>query len=141
MNLQLVDLTGVKLDEDIYQVTIPTATGPIAVYPSHEDLVTLAEPGVLAVRRNEDDRDEMLEYFAISGGVVQITHDTTRILVDEAEYSDDILEDESLAALERAKELKKNSKDQVELERAGELIDRHAVRLKVAELRRTRRNR
>lgn len=140
MNLQLVTLTGTKLDQEVYEVTIPTENGPIAVFPSHEPLVTLAVPGALAVRRNKDDSDAQLQYLAISGGVVKISHTNVQVLVDEAEHDEDIHENESKAALELALEMRKNAKDQVELERAAELIDRHAVRLKVAELRRKRRN-
>lgn len=139
MHLQLVTLRGKKLDQEVYQVTIPTETGPIAVYPSHKPLVTLAVPGVLAIRRQADDSDDELEYLAVTGGVVKITHDTVRILVDEADRSDEITEDEAQAAFERAVELQKTAKDQVELEKAMELVDRHAVRLKVAGLRRKRR--
>lgn len=139
MQLELVTLRGKKLDQKVYQVTIPTETGPIAVYPSHESYVTLAVPGVLAIHRNQNDSDSQLEYLAITGGVVKVSGDTVRILVDEAERSEDILEDESKAALARATEMRENAKDQVELEKAMELIDRHAVRLKVAELRRKRR--
>lgn len=140
MYLELVTLRGKKLDQKVYEVTIPTETGPIAVFPSHQPHVTLAAPGVLAVRRDQNDSDEQLEYLAITGGVVKITHDRVRILVDEADRSEEILEEESQAALERAKELQKNAKNQVELEKAMELVDRHAVRLKVAGLRRKRRS-
>lgn len=139
MHLELVTLRGKKVDREIYEVTIPTETGPISVFPSHEALVTLAVPGALAIRHNKDDSDEKLEYLAITGGVVKVSSNRVRILVDEADHSDEILEEESKAALERAEELRKNAKNQVELEKASELIDRHAVRLKVAELRRKRR--
>lgn len=138
MHLELVTLRGQKLDQPIYGVTIPTPDGPIAVFPSHEPLVTIAVPGALAVRHKKDDSDEQLEYFAISGGVVEISQDRVRILVDEAEHGDEIIEAESKAALERALDLRRNAKSQVELEKAAELIDRHAVRLKVAGLRRRR---
>src|SRR5690606_29668108 len=117
MHLQLVTLRGKKLDQEVYEVTIPTETGPIAVYPSHQAHVTLAVPGALAIRRNQDDTDEQLEYLAITGGVVKIADDTIRILVDEADHSDEILEDESKAALELAKEMQKNAKSQVELDK------------------------
>ena len=139
MQLELVTLRGKKLDLSVYEVVIPTADGPIAVFPSHEPLVTMAVPGALAVRQNKDDDDEKLEYFAISGGVVEISHERVRVLVDEADQSDEIVEAESTAALERAKQMRKEAKNQVELEKAAELIDRHAVRLKVAELRRRKR--
>ena len=136
MHLELVTLRGKKLDEPIYEVVIPTADGPIAVFPSHEPLVTMAVTGALAVRRKQEDDDDKLEYFAISGGVVEISHKKVRVLVDEAEHGDEITEAESQAALERARELRRSAKSQIELEKAAELIDRHAVRLRVAELRR-----
>ena len=139
MHLELVTLRGKKFDQKVYQVTIPTETGPIVVYPSHQAHVTLAVPGVLAVRHKEGDSDEQLEYLAITGGVVKISHDRVRILVDEADHSEEILEDEAKAALERAMAMREGAKDQVELEKAMELVDRHAVRLKVANLRRKRR--
>lgn len=136
MDLELVTLTGSKLHETVYEVMLPTPDGQIAVFPGHEPLVTLAVPGVVAVRRAKDDSDDQLEYFAISGGVVEISQTKVRILVDEAEHGDDIIEAESKAALERALKQRDNASTQVELEKAHQLVDRHAVRLKVAGLRR-----
>lgn len=140
MHLQLITLNGVRLDQDIYELMAPTSAGEIAVFPGHEPLVTMAVPGALAVRHKKEDGDDKLEYFAISGGVVEINPDAIRVLVDEADHGDDILEAESKAALERAMKLRDEAKDQVELEHAHELIDRHQVRLRVAELRRRRRD-
>lgn len=141
MNLKLVTMLGVKIDKEVYEVIIPTSTGEIAVFPSHEPLVTLAVPGVIAVRHKKTDVDAELEYFAISGGVVEISWTAVRILVDEADHGEDIVEAESKAALQRAIDMRDNAKDQVELEKAHQLVDRHMVRLKVAELHRRRRNR
>lgn len=73
---------------------------------------------------------------SISGGIVEISPVNVRVLVDEADHGDDIVEAESQAALERAQKLRDNAKDQVELERAHQLVDRHMVRLKVADLQR-----
>lgn len=136
MRLELVTLTGVKLDQEIYQATIPTTEGEISVYPDHEALVAIAVPGVIAVRDRKDDNDSHMEFFAISGGVIEISGKKIRILVDEAEHGDEIVEAESQAALERALKLRDEAGDQIELEKAHQLIDRHQVRLKVAELRR-----
>ena len=101
--------------------------------------MTLARPGVIAVKFKAEDPDSALEYFAISGGVVQIDQTQIRVLVDEADHGDDIVEAESQAALERAVKLRDESSDQIERENARQLIDRHIVRLKVAELKRRRR--
>jgi len=136
MHLELITLLGVKLDQEVYEVVIPTADGEIAVFPGHEPLVTIAVPGAITVRHKKTDPNDLLDYFAISGGVVEVSPTGVRILVDEAEHGDDIVEAESKAALERAVEMRDSAKDQVELERAHQLVDRHAVRLKVADLRR-----
>lgn len=136
MKLELITLLGIKLDRDVYEVIIPTIDGEIAVFPGHEPLVTVATPGALAVRYEKTDPNEKLDYFAISGGVVEVSQAGVRVLVDEADHGEDIIEAESKAALDRAVELRDTAKDQVELEKAHQLVDRHAVRLKVAELRR-----
>lgn len=136
MKLRLVTLLGEKFSEDIYEVILPTTTGEISVFPDHEALVTLATPGVIAVRYKKTDPDDTMEYFATSGGIIEIGRDHVKILVDEADHSDEIIEAEAQKALERAVALRDSAADQIELEKASELVDRHAVRLKVAELRR-----
>lgn len=139
MKLELVTLLGKKVDEDVYEVMVPTADGEIAIFPGHEPLVGIAVPGAIAVRHQKTDSDDHLEFFAISGGVVEVSGTRVRILVDEAESGDDIIEAESQAALNRAIAMRDNAKNQVELEQAHQLVDRHTVRLKVADLRRRHR--
>ncbi len=139
MHLQLITLQGVSVDTDIYELMAPTAAGEIAVFPGHEPLVTLAAPGALAVRYNKGDIEEKLDYFAITGGVIEINPDSIRILVDEADHGADIVEAESKAALDRAMKMKSEAKNQVEIDKASELIDRSMVRLRVADLHRRRR--
>ncbi|RYX78486.1 ATP synthase F1 subunit epsilon, partial [bacterium] len=84
MKFQLITLLGVKVDQDVYEVILPTADGEIAVFPGHEPLVSLAVPGAIAVRHNKGDADDKLEYFAISGGVIEVSQEILKVLVDEA---------------------------------------------------------
>lgn len=141
MKCELVTLTGLKFSEDVYEVILPTTTGTIAVFPGHMPLVTLAVPGVISVRRTRTTADDAVEHFATNGGVIEIGNDYVRVLVDEADHADEIVETEAKQALERAKQLRAEAKDTVSLEHAQALIDRQAVRLKVAELRRHRHQR
>lgn len=140
MKLELVTLTGLKFSEDVYEVVLPTSTGGIAVFPKHMPLVTLAVPGVISVRRTRTTADDQMEHFATNGGVIEIGNDFVRVLVDEADHADEIVEAETQKALERAKKLREDAKDKVSLEHAQTLVDRQAVRLKVAELRRRHRS-
>lgn len=139
MNLELITLLGKKVDQEVYEVILPTAAGEIAVFPGHESLVTIAVPGVIGVRYNKIDPDSLLDYFAISGGVIEISQQKVRVLVDEADHGADIVESESKAALERAIAMRDTAKNQLELEQAHQLVDRHMVRLKVADLHRRHR--
>jgi F-type H+-transporting ATPase subunit epsilon len=136
MKLQLITLTGLKMDDDVYEVILPTAEGDIAVFPGHEPLVTIAVPGVLAVRRKKTDLDEAREFFAVNGGVAEIDTTRLRILVDDADSPEEIVAAEAEKALELAKKQKSEAKSQVELDKAQQMIDRSSVRLKVAGLRR-----
>jgi F-type H+-transporting ATPase subunit epsilon len=139
IKFQLVSLDGVKFDEEAYEVTLPTANGQIGVLPGHMPLVSVAKAGVILVRRRAVDHDDMRDVFAISGGAIEVSENTLKVLVDEADASDDINVEEAKAALERANKLKLDAKDQVSLAHAQELVDLTVVRLQVAGLKRRNR--
>jgi F-type H+-transporting ATPase subunit epsilon len=141
VKLELVTLTGTKLSTDVYEVILPTQTGLITILPDHEPLVTLLVPGVLGVRHKKGDPDDAIEFFATFGGAVETDGKTVTVLADEAESGGDIVEAEAKAAYERALKMHESARDQVELEEAKKLLDRHATRLKVAGLRRRHHNR
>jgi F-type H+-transporting ATPase subunit epsilon len=136
MNLELVTLDGVKFRAEAYSVILPTADGEITVLPGHEPLLAQMVPGVITIRKTRGDADYHLEHYATYGGVLEISSKGVRILVDEATHGDEINEAEAKKAHEAAVALRKDAKDQVELDRAQSLVDRHSVRLEVAELRR-----
>lgn len=136
IRFQLVALSGTKFDDDVYEVVLPTIDGEIGVLQDHMPLVSVATNGVIMVRRNPRDADREREFFAISGGAIDVSNNRLRVLVDEADHANDISEAEAEAAMERAKQLKAEAKDQVSLDHAQQLVDRHAVRLQVASLKR-----
>ncbi len=136
MNFELVSLDGVKFKAQAYSVIIPTASGQITVLPGHEPLLSLLVPGVITIRRDKGDADYHMEHYAIYGGVLEISSDGVRVLVDEATHGDEVSEAEAKKAHEAALALRNAAKDQVELDKAQSLVDRHAVRLEVAELKR-----
>lgn len=136
INLELVTLTGVKLREEVYEVLLPTPQGQIAVFENHAPLVSTAKTGIISVRRKSEHPDDMMDHYAIDKGVIEIANNTVRVLVDEADKDTEVSAKEAEEALARAKSLLADAKDQVSLDKAQELVDRQASRLKVAELRR-----
>lgn len=139
IKFQLVTLDGIKYDEEVYEVILPTLEGYIGVLPGHMPLVSVASAGVISVRKNASDPDDFMESFASNGGVIEISDNVLSVLVDEADHADDINEQEAQAALERARKLKTEAKDEISLEKAQSLIDRSSVRIQVAGLKRRHR--
>lgn len=139
MKFELVSLDGVKFSADAYSIILPTAAGQITILPGHEPLLGVVVPGVVTIRRNQNDPDYHLEHYATYGGVLEVSKDGVRVLVDEATHGDEINEAEAEKAHQAALDLRKAAKDQVELEKAQALVDRQAVRLQVAGLRRRHR--
>lgn len=139
LRFQLVSLGGVKFDDEVAEVTLPTLDGEIGVLRAHMPLISVASTGRIAVRHKSNDPDDFRDYFAVSGGVVEVENNTLRILVDEADHADELNETEVKEAIALAEKMKAEATDQHSLEKAQQLIDRQAVRLQVAGLKRRNR--
>lgn len=136
IHLQLVALNGIKFDDEVYEVSLPTMDGIIGVLPKHMPLISVAKSGAIAIRRNRTDPDAQRDIFAISGGVIRVENDQLKIIVDEADHADNINEAEAEAAHQRALAMKAEAKDQVSLDKAQALVERTNARLQVASLKR-----
>lgn len=141
IRLQLITLGGMHFDEDVYEVIIPTKAGDIAIYEGHAPLLSVAAPGLVAIRKERNTRDDEREFVAIYGGTVEVLDDTIRVLVDQVDTTDDINEAEAEKALKRAQELVAKAGDAVSLAQAQAAMDRQAVRLQLAGLKKHRPNR
>lgn len=135
-HFQLVSLSGKKFDDEVHEVILPTLDGEIGILKDHMPLVSVVTTGVIGVRRNAKDSDTQREYFATNGGAIEVADNMLRVLVDEADHAEGLDEAEVQKALERAKKMKVEAKDQVSLEHAQALVDRQTVRLQVAGLKR-----
>lgn len=141
LKFELVTLEGTKFSNRVYEVLLPTPLGQIAVFQHHAPLVSLASPGVIKVRVNQGDPDDFMETYATNGGIIDIEDNSVRVLVDEADAPEEINEQEAVKAHDEAKKLLSEAHDQISLANAQNLLDRTAVRLKVAELKRRKRSR
>lgn len=136
LHFQLVALSGKKFDDDVYEVVLPTLDGEIGVLQNHMPLVSVATTGAIAVRRNAKDSDAQREFFATNGGVIEVSDNVLRVLVDEADHADEINVAEVQKALERAHKMKAEAGDSVSLDHAQSMVDRQSTRLHVAGLKR-----
>lgn len=141
INFELVTLSGAKFKQQVHEVLLPTPDGQIAVFTGHMPLVSVASEGIISIRVKETDPDDFMESYATHGGLIEITEDGVRVLVDEADHADEIVLAEAEKAREAAKEALKNAKSLVSVDEAQSLIDRAAVRVQVASMKRRRQKR
>ncbi len=134
IHFQLVSLTGIKFDEAVYEVLVPTDSGEIGIFKEHMPLVSKAVPGVISVRKKQSDNDGAMERFSVMGGLIEVDGESVRFLADEVAASDEINEKEAAAALSRAHQLLKDAKGQVELQEAQRQLQSSSVKLQLAKL-------
>ena len=138
LSFEIVTLEGLKFQEDVWQVELPTPTGLMGILPNHIPLIGIVSRGVVSIRRHEEESDEAVESLATAGGFVEIDGKRVRLLADSAELAEDIDEMKAKEALVRAQELQRSARDVVSLSDATTIIQRETARLKVAEIKRRR---
>lgn len=132
IRLKLISLSGVNFDEDVYEAMLPTRAGEIAVYEGHAPLLSVAAPGLVAIRKTKGVKDAERQFVAIYGGTIEVLDNVIQVLVDEVDTEQSISLAEAEKAYKRAQELKDKAKDSVTLAEAQAMIDRSAVRLRLA---------
>ncbi|MEK7499545.1 MAG: ATP synthase F1 subunit epsilon, partial [Patescibacteria group bacterium] len=104
--------------------------------PHHIPLISLISPGVIRIWRREDMPEDNIEHIATAGGFVEIDGGRVRLLADSAERAEDIDELEAREALQRAKEMRLQSQDEISLSEVSGIISRETARIQVANLKR-----
>jgi ATP synthase F1 epsilon subunit len=140
VTLEIVTLTGLKFSQEVYEVMVPTQNGVIAIFKDHDDLISLVKPGILSYRKLQDTPETDLEHLAVSSGSVIVERNRVRLLVDEASYPQDIIEEEVTKAMTKAKESKSRATNSEDLNYAEQMLAWQQIKLKVAELKRRKRS-
>lgn len=140
MRFQLISASGVKFDDEAYEVIAPTTDGTIAILADHMPLMSAGKPGVLSIRRKASDHNDAMESFAIYGGVLQTDGKLTRFVTDNVTTPDEVSEKEAADALERARELVASAGSRTELHEARRVLQHHQARLHLAQLKRRHHN-
>ena len=134
MHFQLISASGVKYDDEAYEILVPAKDGTIAIFKEHMPLLTVGVPGVLSIRKKASDSDEQLEHFAVYGGVLQTEGDSARFITEDVTAADEVSEQESREALDRAQKLVESAGTRETLHEARSVAQHHEVRLNLARL-------
>lgn len=128
LKLEIVTPENKVLDAEVDSVSIPTASGEIAVLPSHAPLVSALRPGVVSYAGKG-----MSGKLAVAAGFVEVSNDRVALLVDNAATAADIDLDSIRSekeAVERAASSALMSAE--EAEAAREAADLLAAKMAVA---------
>lgn len=132
---EIVTPERIVYTNEVEMVVAPTIDGEIGILPLHAPLVTVLRPGELRVRYN-DNKD--VEWFAISGGYLQVHMDKVIVLADDAVHSSTIDVERARQAKELAQKRKEELRgmtaaDSEDVDRCDAELKWCEVQMKVAE--------
>lgn len=113
---EIVTPERIVYTNEVEMVIAPTLDGEVGILPLHAPLVTVMRPGELRVRYN-DNKD--VEWFAISGGYLQVHEDKVIVLADAAEHASRIDVDRARQAKALAEQRMAEIKERPREERIG----------------------
>jgi F-type H+-transporting ATPase subunit epsilon len=134
IHLEIVTAERVVLADDVDQINAPTKDGRVGILPRHAPLLTILDVGELDIIK-----DGTSTPFAISGGFMEVLPNRVTILADTAERADEIDEARAEAARRRAEERIAQRQSDQEMVLAEAELRRALIRLRVAQLQRSRR--
>jgi F-type H+-transporting ATPase subunit epsilon len=97
---EIVTPERIVYTNEVKMVVVPTIDGEIGILPLHAPLVSALKPGEIRVRHADDE----VEWFAVSGGYIQVHEDKVIILADHAAAASQIDVERQRRALELAKQ-------------------------------------
>lgn len=127
---QLTVLTEEKavVEEVVQSMTAPGTEGYLGVLRNHAPLVTALKPGKLTVKDLESRERE----YAVSGGFLEISHNTATLLADALEAAEEIDLPRAEAAAQRARDRLAKPGPEIDVARAEAALKRALNRARIA---------
>lgn len=138
IHFQLISSTGVKFDDEVFEILVPTKDGQIAVLEDHMPLLSAGTAGVLSVRKKPSDPNSDMEHFAVDGGILQVSGKSARFITEDVTEAHEVSEQEAQEALSRAQKLVAAASGRQALHEAKTVVQHHEARLNLARLKRRR---
>lgn len=135
IHLEIVTAERVVLSDDVDMINAPTKDGRVGILPRHAPLLTILEVGELDIIK-----DGVTMPFAISGGFMEVLPTRVTILADTAERADEIDEARAEEARRAAEQRIAERKSAQDLALAEGELRRALIQLKVAQLKKVRRD-
>lgn len=134
LQVAILTVEGVRFDGEADFVVAPGSEGELGILPRHIPLLTPLAAGAVKVRNENDE-----QFFFVSGGFLEVRPDRVTVLADAAERAEDIDEARAEDARRRAQSSIEQKASDADLAAATGALARAEARLRLAELRRRRR--
>jgi F-type H+-transporting ATPase subunit epsilon len=127
LKFEIITPERIVYQDEVDQITLPSAEGEITILPNHIPLIAVLRPGEIIAKKGAE---EIL--MSCSGGFIEVTPKKVVVLADTAEKAEELVEEEILKARERAKKILKEKHVDVEkYTEAAAAMERELARLKV----------
>ncbi len=125
---QILTPEGSLFDGDVTGVQVPGVEGSFEVKTLHADIISTLEIGQILVRKADGNR----QYFAVSGGFVEVHDNKLTLLAEAAEPVEEIDVERAKEAKKRAKERLNADDKEIDKERARKALARAENRIKLS---------
>ncbi|QQG43846.1 MAG: ATP synthase F1 subunit epsilon [Candidatus Roizmanbacteria bacterium] len=126
IHLKIITPRKIVIDEEATSVTVPTTEGEISILPRHVHLLTLLTEGIITIKKNASE-----DSLAIGGGYLETNGKELKILVSRAYHQDEIDEEQTKRAIEEAKKIISEGRDESARHEAASIIRRSLVDMKL----------
>jgi F-type H+-transporting ATPase subunit epsilon len=113
-------------------VSVTLLDGEIGIYAHHTPVTAPVKPCLVKIK----DKDGKWKTGFVSEGILEVAGSKTVLMVDSAEWPDEIDHERALEAKRQAERTLKNASFKFETETAKQKLERAEMRLKAWELRR-----
>lgn len=127
--LQVATPERLLIDEQVTEAQLPAKNGYIGVLAGHAPLVSALGAGVLTYQGGTP------RTLAVAGGFIEILENHVRVLVDHAEFAEDIQPDRARRELEEGMDALKKAQTEHDAEVALAIIGRAQACIDAAERR------
>lgn len=128
-HLSIVTPEKVFYEAEIKTLLVPGSEGYMGVLTDHAPIITALKPGKIEFKDAEDKQFTL----AVSSGFLEVSRNKANLLVEAAEFADDIDFERAEVARKKAEEALKatEGKLEVELKALQAALDRAANRIKI----------
>lgn len=135
LHLRVITPKKIVLEVDVKSVSVPSEEGEITILPRHTNLFSLLKEGIIKIKTETKE-----DFLAIGGGYLETDGKEANVLVARAYGQDEIDEDLTAKAIDEAKKILAEARDNQQLVEGATLLRKSLIDMKLIKKRKAPRN-